>query len=46
MMDDGYIALIEMLFSFGVVLIWGVYQLWSVRRVQPKRRRTDDESHK
>ena len=32
MIDEGNIALVEMLFSFGIVLLWGFHQLWSLRR--------------
>ena len=35
-MADGYAGLIEMIFSFGVVLLWGGYQLWSLRRGRSK----------
>ena len=42
-MPEGYIALIEMLFTFGVVLLWGVYQLWSVRRGSTKKKPADDD---
>ena len=42
MMPEGYTALVEMLFTFGVVLLWGVYQLWSLRRDRSKKKPSDD----
>jgi hypothetical protein len=34
-MDPKYFGLIEMGLSFGVVAIWAIYQLWSLRDKSP-----------
>lgn len=31
-MNGSHFALIEMVFGFGVVLAWAVWELWSLRR--------------
>ena len=46
MLHDGQFALIEMLFSFGVVLAIGFWQLRSVRREIEKDRRKAEREKK
>jgi hypothetical protein len=36
-MDPRYYGVIEMLFSFGVVLVFGFWQLWSVSKAKKAR---------
>ena len=42
-MDSGWLIAIEMLFVLGLVLAFGGWQLWSVRRDQ---RASEDEDEK
>jgi hypothetical protein len=43
-MDSKYFGVVEMLFSFGVVLAFGFWQLYSVS--QAKKRRLEREREK
>ena len=49
-MDEKYYGLVEMLLSFGAVLAFGFWQLWSVSkakkaRLERERARMDDPGH-
>ena len=49
-MDQKYYGIVEMLFSFGAVLLFGFWQLWSVSkakkaRLERERARFDGPDH-
>ncbi len=46
-MPDNYYGIVEMVFSFGVLIVFCVWQLWSVektrKRLREEARKKEDE---
>ncbi len=41
-MSDNVFGLVEMAFSFGLILVFGVWQLWSIRKTRERLRQEQE----
>ena len=45
-MSDNVFGLVEMAFSFGLIFVFGVWQLWSIRKTRERLHRERERESK